>query len=81
MPIVSSFPGFEEGSEPYAKAIFVGIIDETFNTAQQESYEPTRRTNTNGAQEGPSTHPTGNEDSLWMAAYRDMIAEEIMNTQ
>ncbi|KAL4564921.1 hypothetical protein LXL04_028997 [Taraxacum kok-saghyz] len=48
-----------------------GIIDEAFNTAQQESYEPTRR---------PSTRPTGNEDSLWMTAYRDMIAEEIMNT-
>ncbi|KAL4581887.1 hypothetical protein LXL04_006421 [Taraxacum kok-saghyz] len=58
-----------------------GIIDKAFNTAQQESYEPTRRTNTNGAQEGPSTRPTGNEDSLWMTAYRDMIAEEIMNTQ
>ncbi|KAL4582191.1 hypothetical protein LXL04_006733 [Taraxacum kok-saghyz] len=58
-----------------------GIIDETFNTAQQESYEPTQSTNKNGAQEGPSTHPNGNEDSLWMAAYRDMIAEEIMNTQ
>ncbi|KAL4575757.1 hypothetical protein LXL04_011842 [Taraxacum kok-saghyz] len=32
--------------------------NEAFNTAQQESYEPTRRTNTNGAQEGPSTRPT-----------------------
>ncbi|KAL4558966.1 hypothetical protein LXL04_031092 [Taraxacum kok-saghyz] len=46
-----------------------------------ESYDLTRRLNTNGAQEGPSTHPTCKEDSLWMAACRDMIAEEIMNTQ
>ena len=63
-----------------------GIIDEAFNTAQQESYDPTPCPNTpcpntNGAQEEPSRRPTGNEDSLWMAAYRDMIAEEIMNTQ
>ncbi|KAL4588303.1 hypothetical protein LXL04_001187 [Taraxacum kok-saghyz] len=62
-----------------------GIIDEAFNTAQQESYDPTPCPNTpcpntNGAQERPSRRPTGNEDSLWMAAYRDMIAEEIMNT-
>ncbi|KAL4573386.1 hypothetical protein LXL04_020189 [Taraxacum kok-saghyz] len=62
-----------------------GILDETFNTAQQESYDPTPCPNTpcpntNGAQEGPSRRPTSNEDSLWMAAYRDMIAEEIMNT-
>ncbi|KAL4574740.1 hypothetical protein LXL04_021576 [Taraxacum kok-saghyz] len=42
--------------------------------------DATRRTNTNGAQERSSTRPTGNEDSLWMTAYRDMIAEEIMNT-
>ncbi|KAL4587334.1 hypothetical protein LXL04_000203 [Taraxacum kok-saghyz] len=35
-----------------------GIIDEAFNTAQQESYEPTQSTNRNGAQEGPSTRPT-----------------------
>jgi len=63
-----------------------GIIDEAFNTAQQESYDPTPCPNTpcpntNGAQERPSRRPTDNEDSLWMAAYRDMIAEEIMNTQ
>ncbi|KAL4577528.1 hypothetical protein LXL04_013637 [Taraxacum kok-saghyz] len=57
-----------------------GIIDEAFNTAQQESYDPTPCPNTNGAQERQSRRPTGNEDSLWMAAYRDMIAEEIMNT-
>ncbi|KAL4556017.1 hypothetical protein LXL04_038652 [Taraxacum kok-saghyz] len=61
-----------------------GIIDEAFNTAQQESYDPTPCPNTpcpntNGAQEGPTRRPMGNEDSLWMAAYRDMIAEEIMN--
>ena len=57
-----------------------GIIDEAFNTAQQESYDPTPCPNTNGAQEGPSTRLTGNEDSLWMTVYRDMIAEELMNT-
>ncbi|KAL4586087.1 hypothetical protein LXL04_010718 [Taraxacum kok-saghyz] len=79
----AGYPNTRGYIAPYKGATIrkAGIIDEAFNTAQQESYEPTRRTNTNGAQEGPSTRPTGNKDSLWMAAYRDMIAEEIMNTQ
>ncbi|CAH1451230.1 unnamed protein product [Lactuca virosa] len=56
----------------------VGMFDEAFNRAQQESYNPTGGdTGSEGHEEGPTTHRTDNDDS-YMAAIRDIIAQDIM---
>ena len=60
-----------------------GRYDEAFGRAQQDTYTPAenRRLNTNGTQQAErSTGPARNPDSLWMAAYRDMLTEDIMNS-
>ncbi|KAI3744360.1 hypothetical protein L1987_57439 [Smallanthus sonchifolius] len=56
----------------------VGMFDEAFNRAQQESYNPTQGGTSNEVhEEGPSTRRTNNDD-LYMAAIRDIIAQDIM---
>ena len=56
----------------------VGRFDEAFNRAQQESYNPVRGdTGSDVYEEGPSTRRTSNDD-LYMAARRDIIAQDII---
>ncbi|CAI9277715.1 unnamed protein product [Lactuca saligna] len=54
-----------------------GRFDEAFNRAQQESYNPIRSdTSSEVYEEGPSTRRTSGDD-LYMAAIRDIIAQDI----
>ncbi|XP_023761111.2 uncharacterized protein LOC111909543 [Lactuca sativa] len=56
----------------------VGRFDEAFNRAQQESYNPVRGdTGSDVYEEGSSTRRTS-EDDLYMAAIRDIIAQDII---
>ncbi|CAI9298162.1 unnamed protein product [Lactuca saligna] len=56
----------------------VGRFDEAFNRAQQESYNTVRGdTGSDVYEEGPSTRRTSNDD-LYMAARRDIIAQDII---
>ena len=59
----------------------VGRSDEAFNRAQQESYNPVRGdTGSDVYKEGPSTCRTSDDD-LYMAAIRDIIAQDIITLQ
>nr|KAJ0187781.1 hypothetical protein LSAT_V11C900492920 [Lactuca sativa] len=54
------------------------LFDETFNRAQQKSYNLTHnRTSSKGDEEGPSTHRMSNDNS-YMTTIRDIIAQDIM---
>ncbi|CAI9298375.1 unnamed protein product [Lactuca saligna] len=58
-----------------------GRFDETFNMAQQESYNPIRSdTSSEVYEKGPSTRRTSG-DNLYMAAIRDIIAQDINTLQ
>nr|KAJ0208832.1 hypothetical protein LSAT_V11C400208480 [Lactuca sativa] len=56
----------------------VGRFDEAFNRVQQESYNPIRGdTSSEVYEEGPSTRRTSDDD-LYMAAMRDIVAQDII---
>ncbi|KAI7751573.1 hypothetical protein M8C21_004139 [Ambrosia artemisiifolia] len=58
-----------------------GRFDEAFNMAQEESYNPTEGHTSNEVhEEGPSTRRTNN-DNMHMAAVRDIIAQDIMESR
>ncbi|KAF5799785.1 putative harbinger transposase-derived nuclease domain-containing protein [Helianthus annuus] len=56
-----------------------GMFDEAFNTAQQESYNP-RGTSDELHEEVPSTNRT-DDDGMLMAAIRDAIAQDVMESR
>ncbi|KAK1422164.1 hypothetical protein QVD17_25092 [Tagetes erecta] len=55
-----------------------GRFDEAFNTAQQESYNP--RQGGTSTEEVPATSRS-DHDVLYMAAIRDIIAQDIMDSR
>ncbi|KAD5802534.1 hypothetical protein E3N88_13894 [Mikania micrantha] len=56
-------------------------FDEAFNRAEEESYNPTEVGSSNEVHdEGPTIHRINIID-LYKAAVRDMIAQEIMESQ
>ncbi|KAL8262589.1 hypothetical protein R6Q59_023938, partial [Mikania micrantha] len=58
-----------------------GRFDEAFNRAEEESYNPTEVGSSNEVHdEGPTIHRINIID-LYKAAVRDMIAQEIMESQ